>query len=219
MTVESKKLNYFLNNESYFTTKYLPNGSVIKSDIAFKKENLIITVGRLDAKEKDIEVLLKALQYIDLKNWKVKLIGSIPENMNKEIDRIYSNNPSLKGKIILTGNISNRVELEEEYRKAKVFVLTSNSEGFPLVLPEAITNGCYVVMTDLAPAYDITNDKKFGSIFRIGDSEKLSYILQNIVDEKLTLPNSQDIRNFAKDNYDWDVIVKKLYTYLEGGNK
>lgn len=214
-TVESKKLNYYLNNESYLSTNYLPNGSIVKSDISFNKENLIITVGRLGAKEKDIKVFLKALERIDLNNWKVKLIGPISENIINEIEKIYFNNPSLKEKIIFTGNISDRVKLEEEYSKAKVFVLTSNSEGFPLVLPEAIANGCYVVMTDLAPAYDITNNQEFGSVFKIGDSKKLSCILQDIIDEKITLPNSENIRNFARYNFDWNVISKKLYEYLE----
>lgn len=219
MTVESKKLNYFLNTKTYLTTNYLPNGCVVKSDFLFRKEKIIITVGRLEAKEKDIRVLLEALKMVDLKDWKVKLIGPSTESLTNDVNEIYSKNPNLKGKIIITGNISDRLALEREYGKAKVFVLTSNSEGFPLVLPEAIANGCYTIMTDLAPAYDISNNGEFGAIFQIGDYKKLSYILQGIIDNEFILPKFENVRDFAKYNFDWNVIVKKLYTYLEGGNK
>ncbi|ENU37652.1 glycosyltransferase [Acinetobacter parvus] len=215
MTVESEKLNTFLNNESYLKTRYLPNGFLNINKFNNIKEKTIITVGRLGTKEKDTEVFLRALENMDLNDWKVKFIGPIDEKFYHVVEKFYANNPSLKNKVYFLGNIDDRDMLLQEYMKAKVFVLTSNSEGFPLVLTEAISNGCYIVSTDLAPVYDVTNNLEFGEVFSIGDFDQLAIILQKIVNDETKLPNPDDIRRFAAHNFDWNIIAESLYKYLE----
>lgn len=217
LTVESKKMNKFLNEKSFYNTKYLPNGYIDEVNIAFEreKENVIITVGRLGTNQKDTETFLRALEKVDLKDWKVNLIGPIEESFQPTLKLFYEKNTHLKEKVVFTGNIANRNELKQEYLKAKVFVLTSRNEGFPLVFPEAISSGCYIVSTDLAPAYDITNNTEFGSLFSVGDDKELAIVLQNIIDNKNILPDVENLRSFAKKNFDWKVIVKNLYQYLE----
>lgn len=217
ITVESRIMNDFLNRYSFYRTKYLPNGYSAEKNKVFSsnKENIIITVGRLGTHQKDTETLLKALEKVDLRDWKVELIGPISESFQPYLDFYFEKNTHLKEKIIFLGNISNRQELKEKYLKAKVFTLTSRNEGFPLVFPEAIASGCYIVSTDLPPVYDVTNNLEFGEIFTIGDFNQLATILQKIVNNETVLPNSEKIRNFARCNFDWNVISKKLYEYLE----
>ncbi|MEQ1308514.1 glycosyltransferase [Acinetobacter bereziniae] len=220
LTVESIKMNDFLNKESFYRTKYLPNGYleevVNKVDSETEKENIIITVGRLGTNQKDTETFLKALAKLDLKDWKVKLIGPIAESFQYVIKSFFEENPHLKEKVIFMGNISDRQELKSLYSKAKIFTLTSRNEGFPLVFPEAIANGCYIVTTDLAPAYDITNNGEYGRLFTIGNDRQLAIILQEVIDGKIDLPDKEKIRAYAKKNFDWNAIAQKLYQYLEG---
>ncbi|WP_010589525.1 glycosyltransferase family 4 protein [Acinetobacter parvus] len=204
-----------MNNESYLKTRYLPNGFLNINKFNNIKEKTIITVGRLGTKEKDTEVFLRALENMDLNDWKVKFIGPIDEKFYHVVEKFYANNPSLKNKVYFLGNIDDRDMLLQEYMKAKVFVLTSNSEGFPLVLTEAISNGCYIVSTDLAPVYDVTNNLEFGEVFSIGDFDQLAIILQKIVNDETKLPNPDDIRRFAAHNFDWNIIAESLYKYLE----
>lgn len=217
ITVESRKMNDFLNEKSFFKTKYLPNGYLDEAGVVFspKKEKIIITVGRLGNHQKDTETLLKALENVDLKDWKVKLIGPIAESFQPYINFFFEKNSHLKEKVIFMGNISNRQELKEQYLKAKIFTLTSRNEGFPLVFPEALANGCYIVSTNLAPAYDIVDGNKYGTLFDVGNDKQLSNILQEIIDGKTILPDSDHIKVFAKKNFDWRSITKKLYQYLE----
>lgn len=220
LTVESKKMNDYLNKESFYKTKYLPNGYLsedkIKTDFEVKKENIIITVGRLGTNQKDTETFLRALTKLNLKDWKVKLIGPIAESFQSIIYIFFEKNPHLKGKVMFMGNVSNRQELKNLYLKAKIFTLTSRNEGFPLVFPEAIASGCYIIATDLAPAYDITNNGEYGRLFSVGDDAQLAIILQDVIDGNINLPDKEKIRRYAEKNFDWNIIVKNLYQYLEG---
>ncbi|MEQ1105972.1 glycosyltransferase family 4 protein [Acinetobacter ursingii] len=217
LTVESKKMNDYLNDKSFLETKYLPNGYLdeVNEINDTKKENIIITVGRLGTSQKDTETFLKALEKIDLRDWRVKLIGPISESFQPIIKSFFDRNCHLKEKVIFMGSISDRQELKELYLKAKIFTLTSKNEGFPLVFPEAIASGCYIVTTDLPPAYDITNNGEFGRLFEIGNDQQLANILQEVIDDKCILPDARQIQAYAKKNFDWNIIVKKLYQYLE----
>ena len=217
ITVETKQVNEFLNTKSFYATKYLPNGFNYQSiDYSvIHKENLIITVARIGTEQKDNETFLRALEYTDLKNWKVKFIGPIEESFKPVISKFYEKNPHLKNSVEFAGPIHDRDYLAVEYAKAKVFVLTSLRESFGLVLVEALARGCYIVSTDLVASHDITDEQRYGTLFPIQDSKKLSGILQNIIDGKKQLPNIEEVKAFAEEKFSWTSIVKDLYYYLE----
>ena len=166
ISVECKNLKKTLYENWPVKIKYIPNGyynTGITKNIEFKeKENTIITVGRLGTYEKATEVLLEAFKLAapNLTNWKLKLIGSIEPYFQSYIDNFIENNPQLKDQIIFTGRINDRKLIEEEYKKAKIFCLTSRCEGFPNVFGEAANKGCYIISSDIDPAWDITDDKK-----------------------------------------------------------
>lgn len=215
ITVETVKLNNFLNEQTFYKTKYLANGFLNENLEDIKKENTIITVGRLGSDEKDTDTFLRAIEKLDLKNWKIKLIGSVEKSFESRIIDFFDKNSQLRDNVIFTGNISTRNELFKEYQKAKVFVLTSKFESFGLVLVEALSEGCYIVATDLIPVHDITNNGKFGEIFPIGNDNKLSGILQSIIDEEKQLPDPNELKKYAQLNFNWKIIVERLYNYLE----
>lgn len=212
---ESTLINNYINKESFMKTKCIPNGFVEKNYENNIKENIILTVGRIGTIQKDNCTLLKALSDVNLKNWNVIIAGPIEKNFYKDIDDFYKSNPNLKSKVRFLGNISDRNELDNIYAKAKIFVLTSLWEGFPLVFPEAIANGCYVISTNLSPAFDITDNEKFGKVFPIGDYKKLSLIFQDIIDCKILIPESNEIKKFANKNFNWKSIVSNIYKELE----
>lgn len=215
LTVETTKINNYFNRETFIKSKYLPNGFVKSSIQNSEKDNVILTVGRIGSYQKDTETLLKAINNINIKDWKVKIVGPIEKDFEREIDEFYHRNPELKEKVFFTGNISDRQKLEEEYIKAGVFVLTSKYESFGIVLVEAISKGCYIVSTDLPSARDVTNNQKYGALFPVGDDKKLSEILQEIIDGKKELSKPNEIIDFANQNFDWSALVHRLYHYLE----
>lgn len=216
-TAETKKVNNFLNKGSYYNTEYLTNGFITtkSSNPPVEKENILLTVGRIGSYQKNTEVLLDAITNINLLDWKVIIIGPIEESFIPIVDEFFLSNPSLKQNVYFLGNVSDRAQLEEYYQKSKVFVLTSRYESFGLVLVEALAHGNFLVSSDLLPAQEISNFGKFGELFPIGDSQKLSSILQNIIDGKMYLPSKEKTIAYAEENYNWSVLVRRLYELLE----
>ena len=80
---------------------------------------------------------------------------------------------------------------------ATALVLTSKYEGLPMVLCEAISHGVYVVSanTSTGPEDIVTPDN--GKLYSLGNHEKLSTILQSIVNGT-HLPDQSVIQNTAQ---------------------
>jgi len=174
-----------------------------------KKENLILTVGRIGAKEKNNQMLLDALSKVDLKTWRVELIGPIEKEFQNNIELFYKKNPHLKDKVVFTGAIMDRKILLDYYARAKLFCLTSIEESFGFVMIEAMAYGNYIITTDVSSARDITNEEKYGKI--INTKESLSKTIQNIISEEvLNETLSSNITSYAKNRYNWRSVLFKL---------
>ncbi|APC42746.1 glycosyltransferase family 4 protein [Clostridium estertheticum] len=221
ISVECRNLKKTLHEKWPLKIEYIPNGYYnvgLNKNIEYKeKENTIITVGRLGIYEKATEILLQAFKIAakELINWKLKLIGGIDPNFQIYVDNFMNINPELKDRIIFTGRINDRELIEEEYRKAKIFCLTSRCEGFPNVFSEAANKGCYIISSDIDPAWDITDDKKYGSIFPINDYVSLANELITVCSNEERLETvCKDIQIYTKENFEWTKLCNKINSFL-----
>ncbi len=120
--------------------------------------NQIISVGRLE-EVKDFYTLILVFSVIVKKypNYVLKIIGegSMREKLEEQIK-----NCNLEKKVILTGKL-NENEINNEFLKSDIFVLTSKSESFSLVLCEAMNYGipCVAFDVDVGPREIIQNGK------------------------------------------------------------
>lgn len=199
---------------------YLPNGfskdqlKIIDFDL---KENIILTVGRIGSKQKANHILLESFaQFCKLNNdWQLYLVGPVENTFNDYIETFFSSYPQLKNKIHFTGAIYDREKLDSYYSKAKLFILTSKYEGFPLVFLEALKNGCTILSTNFPSAYDITCKQKLGSIFNQGDTKELTNILNDYISNPNELAYNCDAnQKYANDNFDWNILIKKIHNEL-----
>ena len=96
-----------------------------------QRENTILTVGRLGTEQKATEVLVQAFLLIEkeIPDWKLKLIGSETPEFRQFMKNIFENHPELRNRVIEPGEISGRPMLYQEYKKAKIFALSSRLEG------------------------------------------------------------------------------------------
>ena len=207
-----KRYNRFA--EKFFTIR---NGLCeIKRDFStVKKENLMITVGRIGTYQKNIEFLLKALDGMELKDWSVKIIGPVNNEFRDVFDRYLFSNKDHVGKVELTGSITDREELYAIYAKSKVMLLTSRFEGFPIVFPEALAFGNYILTTEVSGSKDICNNKVNGKEVRQGDIIAYKKSLVEIIKgENSYIEKVQERKNNAE-IYKWDNISEKLHLALE----
>ena len=134
--------------------------------------NYIIAVGRL-AKQKNYPNLIKAFKILKThdnnKDIKLVILGEGPERQNIT-ELIESLN--LMDEIFLLGHKSNPFPL---IKNASIFVLSSNNEGFGLVLIEALALKKQIVSTDCPSGpSEILKDGKFGKLVPVNNAVKLS---------------------------------------------
>lgn len=207
----------FNSNCHFLSNAFLndPENPVVVS--SKEKENTIITVGRIGSGQKNnVELIIGFINALPkLKNWKLKLIGTVVPEFQKYLeDVIFKNRPELRKSIILTGPIYDKEKLYEEYRKAKIFALTSVLEGgTPNVYAEALVHGCKFITSDIDASQDITNFEEFGITYKLNDTEALTNAIIKL--SKETSEEDFDIYipkavEYAKRYFDWDRNADKL---------
>lgn len=228
--VIQKKLNEIFDKEIIYVT----NGCVLSSDkneenpvntdIAdyideVNTENTILTVAKFGTIEKASDTLLYAFaKSADKHDFCLKIIGTVEKEFEPVIEKFFKEYPNLKDRVIFAGEIHDRKQLREEYRRAKVFTLPSRSESFGIVLVEAAYEGCYLVTTDMTPAgYDVSDNGKYGLVAKTDDIDDLANkFVQICTDTEFDWKaHAVNISGYAKSVFDWEKIVTDLYNRIK----
>lgn len=182
-----------------------------RQSIVDSKEDLIITVGRIGSYQKNNELFLGALAKADLKHWKVAIIGPYTLDFKILFDKFLKQNPVLQGRIDLVGNVSDKDSLMSWYRRAKILVITSRWEGFPLVFSEAQCHGNYIISTNVSSVAEITNNLQYGRIV-VGDVNAISSVITDVIENGICSKSmASEIIMYAREKYDWKKALQNLH--------
>ncbi len=226
VSVESKEaFELLLNRKVYDLNKlvWIPNGvsseylNKQSGDIKYnQKENIILTVARIGTKQKNNELMLSAIEKCNLKGWSYLFVGPIEKEFTQKINDFYNSNPHLIDFVHFLGP-KTRCEIIELYKKSKVFALSSNYEGFPLVYPEALFFGCHIITTAVSGSIDITNNGEFGDIVPVDNYILFHKALQKVIDNNITNKSYEEIRDFSNEKFTWENILPALAKKLTDG--
>ncbi|MGN0940272.1 MAG: glycosyltransferase family 4 protein [Selenomonadaceae bacterium] len=186
-----------------------------------ERQNAILTVGRIGHPEKRNDILLEAFAAIAdyVNDFSVRLIGPVDGEFQEWLERdFFTRYPHLRGRVELTGAIYDKAALYREYRKAKIFVISSPLEGgMPNVAAEALFGGCAMVTSDIDAAPEMTNGGRCGDVFPCGDSAALSEILRDIcTDEEKIKSFGREAIRYAHERLDFENIARHAYYLLYG---
>jgi len=218
LSSECESIQNSIHEFSNLDIKRIPNGfyELFQTDpVLFnEKENRILTVGRLDAPEKQVLLAVKAFLAAQLSDWEFRLVGPMSEAFRQELSNVLDGNP-FAAQVTILGPIYDKVQLEEEYRKAKIFCLTSLVECYAHVFAEAAKNGCYIVTTDVDGAADITQNQRYGTIHPTHDWQSVGRTLQLVTKQEVLLADTcEHLQAFARAELNWRNIVQKVAEYL-----
>lgn len=179
-----------------------------------KKDKTIVGVGRLH-RQKNFPMLIKAFSLIADKYSDYKLIiygdGELREQLNELIMKL-----NLQNRVVLYGNTK---DIYNKLLNAEIFVLSSDFEGMPNALMEAMALGLPCISTDCSPggAAELIDNYENGILVKIGDYKDLAAKIDEVLtDEKLKNKlsiNGQNIlhtHSLAEIYNKWDAYIKDM---------
>ena len=156
-TADANRWKWFCKN-----VVVIPNPLTISTNKISNCENKqAIPVGRLN-REKGFDYLIEAwnLVHCQYPDWILKIYG---EGDMRPLLQSQINRYGLQQSVFLKGNVSNIID---KYLKSSIFILSSRTEGFGLVVTEAEACGLPIVAFDLSEIHDIIKDKKNGYLVK-----------------------------------------------------
>ena len=195
---------------------YIPNAIQLSGTVTKKATSdlSILYVGR-GTKEKRAHLIAAIAKELSGSNTRFEMMGDVSAAINKT-DYPF---------VVFHGNISDEKKINEIYQQAQVLILTSTTEGFPMVIMEAMANGLAIISTAVGDIPFHVKNGENGFLFSDAGSESL--IIKEGVTYILSLKNNPDTlskiagRNiiYAKDNFGIDRFNNDYRNLISTVNK
>lgn len=170
----------------------------------------IVTAGRL-MPQKNQKMLINAFSAILKQKMEYELV-IYGEGPNRQELECLVKERGLESKVSLPGNVT---DLYEKIKDAELFVLSSDYEGMPNALIEAMCMGLPCISTKVSGAIDLIQNGKNGILTEIGSESELTGAMQ------MLLGNNDARLRLAKeavklgDELSTDKIVKQWTDVIE----
>jgi glycosyltransferase involved in cell wall biosynthesis len=174
---------------------HIPNAIKLPGQ-SFSKDGSSFTVlyaGR-STEEKRIHLLYEIAKKITTVNPVIDF--EIMGDVNLALEKFY--NPFTK----FYGNVKDEAVIEQIYARANVLILTSTTEGFPMVIIEAMAHGCVILSTAVGDIpYHIKNNEN-GFLF--SNTENESSIINEAIEKIIWLKNNpNEMNRMAANNIEY----------------
>ena len=144
-----------------------------------ENSELVVTVGRYSA-EKNQMLLLHAIAILVPKRPSLRALfvglGTLEDDLRRATVTL-----GIADRVQITGP---RADAHDIIQAADVFALSSTSEGFPLVVLEAMALGVPVVSTAVGGVGDAVVDRETGLLVPNGDAEALATAIAELLDDE-----------------------------------
>ena len=211
----SKSSHWFKHNTYARNITIIPNmcaerldsfGINIDPDLIWPSDiNVLLGVGRLHY-QKGFKDLIKAFSNIALTNkgWNLYILGEGEER--SQLQNLISLN-NMNDRIFLIGNVGN---IDDWYKRANLFVLSSYYEGFPNSLIEAMSYGLPVISysCDTGPQ-DIISDGIDGFLVPTGDVVLLQKAIFKCINDPSLRYKLANNALRVKEKYSYKKIILK----------
>lgn len=162
----------------------IPNPVIsnVKYEKSVQRNNCIVSVGRLDISQKRQDLLIDAFSMMVKNHFDINLViygdGKDKSLLLEQIEKL-----DLSSRITLAGVTNN---VYEDIKDARLFVLSSDYEGIPNSLIEAMSMGVPVISTDCSPggAKFLINNYENGIIVPRNNKEELKNAMDYMISHR-----------------------------------
>lgn len=197
---------------------YMPNPSdICKSIIPNNERNkIVLAVGRVNMWYiKGFDILLKSWGKIceKHKEWQLQIAGATDEKSLAELESVA--NDSCCTNYLFLGF---RKDIKVLMANSSIFVLSSRTEGLPMVLIEAMSAGCCCVATDCVTGpNEIIRNSISGLLVEDRNVDDLAEKLEEVISneqlrESLSKQGPKSIEQYSIKRVKgrWDILLKKI---------
>lgn len=220
---KADKLVILTKKDELLLGKKFPRKKVVYNPLTYpivrhgsERQKTILCVGRLDAWHvKGFDRIIEIWSNLSKKypDWKLRIAGGGEESKFNEIKRMIKD-AHVEDSTELLGQVSDMSSL---YAKPAIFALPSRVEGFPMVLLEAMSQGCVCVSYEMEGAvYEIMRGSS-GIIVKDGSQKEFSTALETLIKSYPDYCERQesgyaDASRFTCDVFyeQWDRIIHAL---------
>ena len=173
----------------------------------------LLHVGRLE-RAKNQHLLIEAVSMIK-RDFSLTIVGSgqLRPGLEESVDR-----HGLADRV----TFAESSQVDPYFADADIFVLSSDYEGLPLVILEAMSAGLPVVATDVGGVGEVVSDGISGYLVNRGDARGLSGKLTRLIDdEDLRREFGQNGQRIYRDQFTEERMCEQtlaVYQTLIGGN-
>ncbi len=217
VVVNEKILKYMPSRKRMVIKNGLDINAFLKNDkkrLNFRKrfnigenETVIGTAARL-SKEKNQQMLIRALEKLLANSNNIKLLIAGTGEQRDKLQGMLEQR-GLTHAVVFTGFIQ---DMTEFYSGIDIFVLSSNTEGIPMVILEAMASGVVVVATKVGGIPEIVIDNKTGLLVEAGDVVGLADVVKKLIDnrkiwDRLTV----NALEFIKKHFSIELMMQHYY--------
>lgn len=208
LVLVSNELTEFYKNYLGNKAVYIPNSlDKMPNKLSKLDSKNLIAIGRL-SKEKGFDDLLRLFKKISVKypDWKLNIVG---DGMEKDDLFSLAKNLRLGDKIVFHG-YQNKDYINNLLLESSIYIMTSHTESFGLVLIEAMSYGVPCISYDSAQgANEIIDDGVNGFLVKNRNEEDMVSKIELLInDEKLRNKLGKNARQKSK-NYSGEVVLEK----------
>ena len=167
----------------------------------------ILTIGRLIPR-KGFDCLIRSLPEViktTRRDFFVEIVGDGP--LRAELTRL-TEQLGVADKVIFAGTVPYE-RLDEKYKQADIFVLSSLAEGMPLVVLEAMASGLPIIASGVQGIEDLVKEGINGHLFPPGDYRSLSRHLAAVINNDAARPEMGKESAQIVQRYDWSSIAEQ----------
>lgn len=186
----------------------------VLSGLVEKKENIVLTVGRL-IPSKHHDELIRMFARIAAPDWKLVIVGgkALDQDITGRLQDLIRE-LKVEDSVVLTGN---RPDVDSYYQKSRIFAFTSSSEGFPNAIGEAMSAGLPVIAFDcMAGPSEMIQDDVDGILVPLFDYKGYEAKLKRLMEDEALRDRLGKKAQKSIQRFSVSEIGEKYYSALVG---